>query len=585
MAKRTAATTPDADPMPHHPHLPTPCLLAFALLFEFGGCFSEDPSPGSWEPHEDAGEQDMGPAAQQDASDQLRDTEPDVAFEEDGSGGSEHDGGSPEGFCSTRPDGSWCQADTLVSCRGGQIQAQEECDLGCLAVPGGRSHRCREAEDAFCESKPDGAWCDGDELVTCLAGALLDRETCLHGCEPIPGGQDDRCRQEGQDEFCQGKADGLWCDGDDLVRCQGGVLVARAHCPEGCEPMAAGVDDRCRQEGPGDFCQGKANGLWCDGDDLVRCRDDEVVERSRCDQGCEPMAAGVNDRCRQEGPGDFCEGKMNGHWCDGDDLVLCRDGRVAERTPCEHGCRSMPLGTPDRCEDPGGGEFCEELPPHASPDPPSEDCNRMDWHLSPDGFYLVSRFGTDNDQTTWGHTTSCGWLQSHYDAHGCRHDGNLPGCLDGDHEIPWVRGDVDYSFDDMIRTVDNNMNGDVPRPDYFYVAGAQRFGCGATLRVSRVDNARCVVAYVEDGGPGARYEYADRGGRRILDSSPAVVRYLQVQQLGWANSDLMYVEWGLPDDVPGHACTPCESTPARAGTEDWRSLFDLNHMMPFVCEH
>ncbi len=54
--------------------------------------------------------------------------------------------------------------------------------------------------------------------------------------------------------------------------------------------------------------------------------------------------------------------------------------------------------------------------------------------------------------------------------------------------------------------------------------------------------------------------------------------YLLVEDWGWASSDLVYVEWGLPGDVPGEACTPCQSTAAAAGTESMRTPCDPNHM-------
>lgn len=226
---------------------------------------------------------------------------------------------------------------------------------------------------------------------------------------------------------------------------------------------------------------------------------------------------------------------------------------------------------------------CPATPDPRESAPPADMCAYMDWELSTDGFYLVSRFGTTADSTTLGHSTTCGILQSHYDAYGCRRDATPGECLAGDHHIPWIQGHVDYDHDTVIATVEAHLDGDVPAPEYFYVAGAQRFGCGTLLRVSNPLNGRCVVAYAEDGGPGARYEYADRGARRILDSSPAVVAYLQVERIGWASADLAYVEWAQPGDVPGQACTPCGSTPARQGLESGRSPFDPDQMMPSSC--
>ncbi len=231
--------------------------------------------------------------------------------------------------------------------------------------------------------------------------------------------------------------------------------------------------------------------------------------------------------------------------------------------------------------DDGGPEVvCIETPSGVSPDPPIATCNYMDWSLSSDGYYLISQFGTTNDPTTMGRTTTCGFLQQHYDYNGCVWDNRTGGCVGADHAIPWIQGNVDYDYDAVLAAVDAHIDEDVPNSEYFYVAGAQRFLCGSTLRVTNTENGRCVVVYAEDGGPGSTYEGAGYGGRRILDSSPAVVRYLQAARVGWASSTLMYVEWGLPADVPGRRCTRCTSLPASSAYPGRGTPFDPNHMMP-----
>ena len=218
--------------------------------------------------------------------------------------------------------------------------------------------------------------------------------------------------------------------------------------------------------------------------------------------------------------------------------------------------------------------LCIAEPDPLSPDPSIETCDYMDWKMSSDGFYLVSTFGTTEDGSTYGRTTTCGYLQDTYDYNGCAY---------GSCDIPWVQGNVDYDYDTVISQVDAHLDGGVPHPEFFYVAGAQRFNCGTTLRVSNPANGRCVVAYAEDGGPGSYYEDAGRGGRRILDSSPAVVRYLGIERWGWADSELVYVEYGLPGDVPGQPCTRCQSAPAADGHEFYGLPFEVNDMMPYVC--
>jgi len=412
-------------------------------------------------------------------------------------------------------------------------------------------------------------------LVGCDAAAGTDAGfaghdacACDAGPPPDAGGPPDAC-----DDL----ADGDHCAGGALRTCADGRTVATLRCADGCADATS-----CAAPVEPGFCEGKLDGDWCDGDALVTCAADAEADRRPCPDGCVERPLGENDRCATGPTSEFCVGRLNGDWCDGDDLVTCADDAVASRTRCEAGCASMPVGTPDECAD-APVDFCATVPPVASSAPPAGACNFMDWDLSPDGWYLISRFGTTNDPSTLGRTTTCGYLQSHYDYRGCVYDAQTASCIPGAHDMPWVQGHVDYDYDAVIATVDAAGDGDVEPPGYFYVAGAQRFHCGTTLRVSNPATGRCVVAYAEDGGPGARYEQADRGGRRILDASPAVVRYLGVERWGWASADLVHVEWGRPGDVPGHACTPCESAPARDGSIASASGFDPNHMLPIDC--
>ena len=220
---------------------------------------------------------------------------------------------------------------------------------------------------------------------------------------------------------------------------------------------------------------------------------------------------------------------------------------------------------------------CPDEPAHASPDPPDSSCSYMDWDLSPDGWYLISQFGTSWDSTTWGGTTTCGWLQATYDYYGCRYDSGKGECLDDDMDIDWTRGHVDYDYDAVVADADLGNH-----PEYFYVADSQRFGCGTTLRVHYGD--KCLVVYTEDGGPNAQYEGADYGGRRILDSSPAVIEALDVAKHGWGNSDLVFVEFGKAGDVPGQRCDDeCSALAAMAGNEEGRSPWDPDHMTGVDC--
>ena len=119
--------------------------------------------------------------------------------------------------------------------------------------------------------------------------------------------------------------------------CPGGALYARL---SNLISIANGSNP-----GSGGFCAGKT-GTWCDGRDLVVCNSGSQRSRTRCAHGCRSMPAGTPDRCQAPPP--FCSGK-NGTWCDGRDLVVCNNGSQRSRTRCANGCKKMPSGTPDQC--------------------------------------------------------------------------------------------------------------------------------------------------------------------------------------------------------------------------------------------
>ncbi len=132
-----------------------------------------------------------------------------------------------------------------------------------------------------------------------------------------------------------------------------------------------------------------------------------------------------------------------------------------------------------------------------------------------------------------------------------------------------------YYLDDRDAPLAIEQTNGFPHPEYFYVAGAQRLGCGAYVRVSNLETGRCIVAFVDDGEPGSKYEQEQYADRRIIDTSPAVTTFLGTKKGGWLRGDLLYVEWAQPGDEPGQQCAPCTSTAAKSGSETLRSPFDL----------
>ena len=295
-------------------------------------------------------------------------------------------------------------------------------------------------------------------------------------------------------------------------------------------------------------------------------------------------AGSVRDAAVDAGGGGYCEGRGTGTYCDGETLITCTQGTETGRMGCAEGCFSTETPGEGSCAPPLEEPMCPDVPASTSPNPTTQKCNHMDWGLSPDGFYLFSKFGMDLDMSTWGSPTTCGIMQTEYDNRGCQYSYEEGECVGQETDIPWIQGDVDYRTDTALPQVRKHRGGDVPYPEYFYVAGAQRFGCGALLRVSDLESGNCVVVYAEDGGPNSTYEMAGEGGRRILDSSPAVLEYLGLQNdCCWGSGNMVYVEWAKPGDEPGQRCTPCTSTPVEAGTEDRRTKWDVDHLHGNSC--
>ncbi|HIA02222.1 MAG TPA: M23 family metallopeptidase, partial [Myxococcales bacterium] len=482
--------------------------------------------------------------------------------------------GAEEDPCASLGDGGHCFGHVLTTCVGNKSTESKACTLGCDSELGD----CAETPgDPFCTTKVEGDFCAGDTLLTCANGKVSQKTLCPDGCLPGDKAGHDNCGVDEKSEFCADKAGSSWCVDDLLIYCSDGQISGKEECLNGCVESPGPAPDVCGPGGAESFCVDKDDGSWCKGPVLVTCDAANISKEELCMFPCVTGQPTGNDECGQPGNPEFCTEKQNGKWCKDTQLITCQGEQVVQQFECPWGCKSNAVGLADEC---ASQNFCTSVPSTNSSNPPGSSCSYMDWELSPDGFYLVSKFGTDEDPTTWGNLTSCGYLQNHYNAKNCMYDQGTKACLSDSFDIPWTQGHVDYSIQQMVTKVSAHMDGDVPAPKYFYVAGAQRFGCGATLRVSNPDNGRCVVVYAEDGGPGAKYEGANYGGRRILDSSPAVIQYLQVKHLGWKVSDLLYVEWGKAGDVPGQQCSPCESLQAKAGSEENMSLFLVEHMVP-----
>lgn len=335
--------------------------------------------------------------------------------------------------------------------------------------------------------------------------------------------------------------------------------------------------------GTSGFCQGRPAGGFCDGEEIVICAEGKEKFRDGCMMGCMPGANPGEAECKGSSMMSFCTGRSDGMYCNGDKLVTCTAEKASMSKTCQYGCSEPQAGMAE-CKSKPATPMCPMTPASKSSNPTTQQCNYMDWGLSPDGFYLFSQFGMDLDMSTWGNASTCGTMQTEYSNRGCQYSYETMSCISQDTMIPWIQGDVDYKVDTALPRVRKHKGGDVPYPEYFYVAGAQRFGCGALLRVSDPKTGKCVVAYAEDGGPNSTYEMSAEGGRRILDSSPAVLEYLDLRDdCCWGTGNLVYVEWAKSGDKPGQNCTPCTSTPAKAGTESKRTQWDVDALFSTDC--
>ena len=243
------------------------------------------------------------------------------------------------GFCCGKQSGLWCDGSKLVNCQGGAVKSSSNCEHGCQQMPTGTNDKCKSGCSGFCCGKQSGLWCDGSKLVNCQGGKVSSSQTCQHGCQQMPTGTPDKCKS-GCSGFCCGKANGLWCDGSKLVNCQGGNVASSQTCKDGCQQMPAGTPDKCKTPQTSGFCSGKANGLWCDGDQLVNCQGGQKASSSTCAHGCKSNPPGVADAC-QAPPTSGGSGQLS----------MCNPFSPAKSVTCSFGCYNGHMGSDYACAD------------------------------------------------------------------------------------------------------------------------------------------------------------------------------------------------------------------------------------------
>ncbi len=255
-------------------------------------------------------------------------------------------------FCTGKQNGLWCDGNNLVTCKSGSTAASQSCGAGCVSMPPGVPDKCANPSGP-CAGKQNGAWCDGSNLLMCSGGAVASTKPCPYGCQSMPAGTADLCKgAPAPSGPCSGKADGAWCDGDNLLQCKAGGVASSQSCANGCEQKPPGVSDICKASpaAPGP-CSTKVDGSWCDADKLLQCKGGQTAASQLCPYGCQSMPPGVADQCKAApsatGP---CAGKGDGGFCDGDQLLQCQAGKVATAQSCSYGCQQQPAGVADQCK-------------------------------------------------------------------------------------------------------------------------------------------------------------------------------------------------------------------------------------------
>ena len=202
---------------------------------------------------------------------------------------------------------------------------------------------------AFCTGKQNGLWCDGNNLVNCQGGAQASSKSCPSGCQSNPVGVADACKSASGP--CSGKQNGAWCDGSNLNQCKDGAVASSQGCQYGCQSMPTGVPDVCKgAPAPSGPCSGKADGTYCDGSKLLQCKSGNVASSQACPNGCEVKPPGTPDVCKAATASGPCTGKPDGGWCSGDALLQCKGGNQSGSQTCSYGCQAMPPGVADQCK-------------------------------------------------------------------------------------------------------------------------------------------------------------------------------------------------------------------------------------------
>jgi len=114
-------------------------------------------------------------------------------------------------------------------------------------------------------------------------------------------------------------------------------------------------------------CDGKkVGGFYCGSSlsdsnpkNLYQCTQGAVPVLTVCEFGCKSMPSGVPDKCGDKPKPDLCgQARKTGMYCarnfdsaDQKRLLRCENGKTVRDVACSKGCKGMPSGVPDKCND------------------------------------------------------------------------------------------------------------------------------------------------------------------------------------------------------------------------------------------
>ncbi len=206
---------------------------------------------------------------------------------------------------------------------------------------------------------------DNNKLYYCQDGIYQEREQCSNSCKSMPIGQDDKCEDVVVPPSSCPDGNGLYCgksalnhNTNYLYYCQDGNYSVQEQCSNGCETMPSGTNDQCKDVPAS--CPA-SNGLYCGKSSLNQntsylyyCQNGSYSVQEQCSDGCQSMPIGQDDKCEDvqascpSGNGLYCGGAVSR---DENTLYRCTNGVYSIEEQCSDGCQTMFIGENDKCKD------------------------------------------------------------------------------------------------------------------------------------------------------------------------------------------------------------------------------------------